>query len=67
MEQRAGRFLSVFISLISLFHFWMGSVLVNIFVNLMQAGIIWDERTSIQKMLPSDWPVGKLVEHLLDS
>lgn len=66
MEWRAGRFLSVFISLISLFHFWMASVLVSIFVNLTQAGIIWDERISIQKMLPSDLPVGKLVEHFLN-
>lgn len=25
------------------FYFWMASVLVSIFVNLMQAGIIWEE------------------------
>lgn len=35
-------------------------------VNLTQAGVIWEEGTSIEKMPPPGWPVGKSVGHFLD-
>jgi hypothetical protein len=29
------------------------------------AWVIWEDRTAIQKVPPSDWPVGKSVRHFL--
>ena len=35
-------------------------------VSLTQAGVIWEDGTSIEKMSPSDWPVGRSMGHFLD-
>lgn len=35
-------------------------------VNLKQAGIIWEEETSTEKMPPPDWALDKITEHFLD-
>ena len=42
-------------------------VLVRVFVNLAQAGVIWEEGTSIEEMSPPDWPVGNPKARFLDS
>lgn len=39
--------------LLSLFFF--------LFCQLVTAGVIWEERTSAEKLCPSDWPVGSSV------
>lgn len=37
-----------------------------VFLNLAQARVLWEEETSVEKMLSPDWPVGKSVTHFLD-
>lgn len=56
---------AVLIYLLSIFVGRNNFALVNVclfvcfFVNLKQARIIWEHRISIEKMIPSGWPVGK--------
>lgn len=37
------------------------AVLVRVFVDLRQAGDFWKERTEVEKMLVSHWPVDRSV------
>jgi hypothetical protein len=42
-------------------------VLDSFYVNLTQARVIWKVRTSIEKIPPLDWLVGKPMGHFLIS
>lgn len=41
------------------------SALASFYINLTQARGIFNEKTSIEKISPADWPTGKLVTYFL--
>lgn len=45
--------------------YFMMYVLISVFVNLIQASVILEEGTSVDKMFVLDWSVGSYVGHFL--
>lgn len=51
-----------------------GTVLVSVVIvvvvgciNLIQARIVWEKGTTVEKIYPEDWPEGKPVGHFLNN